>query len=344
MRIIIASTIVPFVRGGARTLATSLTKAFVGAGHEVDEILLPFWSDPDVMVEQMLALRLLDVSHDGDLLVCLRTPSYLLRHPNKVVWFLHHHRPAYDLQETPYADPVTPHSATLLDAIYESDAVGLGEARKVYAVSAVVAERLRRFNDLSCPVLYPPFDEADQYRCDNYGDYVFFPSRIAPLKRQALALEAMAHVQSDVRLVIAGQPDLPDHLEPLRELIDRHHLDDRVELLGEWIDEERKRQLYAGALAVLYPPQDEDGLGYVTLESFAAAKPVVTCTDSGGPLEVVEHDINGRVVPPEPHLIARALDQLANDPGEARHLGVGARDTLRKLDLSGETIVETLTK
>ena len=44
--------------------------------------------------------------------------------------------------------------------------------------------------------------------------------------------------------------------------------------------------LYAGALAVAYPPYDED-FGYVTLEAFLARKPVVTCVDSGGPNEFV---------------------------------------------------------
>ena len=40
------------------------------------------------------------------------------------------------------------------------------------------------------------------------------------------------------------------------------------------------------ALGVIFPPLDED-YGYVTLEAMLAAKPVITCTDSGGPLEFV---------------------------------------------------------
>ena len=47
-------------------------------------------------------------------------------------------------------------------------------------------------------------------------------------------------------------------------------------------------ELYADALAVIYPPFDED-FGYVTLEAFLARKPVITCTDSGGPNEFVQH-------------------------------------------------------
>jgi len=41
--------------------------------------------------------------------------------------------------------------------------------------------------------------------------------------------------------------------------------------------------LYANALAVIFPPVDED-YGYVTLDAFLARKLIVTTTDAGGPL------------------------------------------------------------
>ena len=52
--------------------------------------------------------------------------------------------------------------------------------------------------------------------------------------------------------------------------------------------------LYAGALAVVFPPFDED-YGYVTLEAFLSHKPVVTTTDAGGPNEFVSDGVNGYV-------------------------------------------------
>ena len=41
-------------------------------------------------------------------------------------------------------------------------------------------------------------------------------------------------------------------------------------------------------------PFDED-FGYVTLEAFLARKPVITCTDAGGPTEFVVDGVNGFV-------------------------------------------------
>ena len=56
------------------------------------------------------------------------------------------------------------------------------------------------------------------------------------------------------------------------------------------------------ALAVVYAPFDED-YGYVTLEAFLCAKPVITATDSGGTLEFVVDGENGFVCAPEPAAI-----------------------------------------
>ena len=55
----------------------------------------------------------------------------------------------------------------------------------------------------------------------------------------------------------------------------------RVRFLGE-IDDDTLIELYANALAVVYPPFDED-FGYVTLEAFLSKKPVITTSDAGEP-------------------------------------------------------------
>jgi glycosyltransferase involved in cell wall biosynthesis len=342
VRVVLASTYVPFLKGGGTTIVHSLERALRERGHEVEPVLFPFWPDPEQMVEQMLALRLLDVSDQGDILIAVRTPSYLLRHPDARVWFLHHHRPAYDLAETEFGGPQTPEYRRAYEAVVEADNVHLREAGQVYALSHVVAGRLRRYNDLDVPVLYAPLPDPEGYRCESFGDYVFFPSRITPLKRQWLAVEAMAHVKSDIRLVVAGPPDLPAHVDGLRETIEREGLEDRVELIDEWIDDERKRELIANALAVVFTSYDED-YGYVTLEALHSQKPVLTCKDSGAVLELVEDGVNGLVVPPDPQRLAEAIDRLAADRPLAEQLGSAGRDRIHRLGIDWETVVESLT-
>ena len=78
------------------------------------------------------------------------------------------------------------------------------------------------------------------------GDYVLFPSRLDPIKRQSLAVEAMRHVRRDVRLVLVGTG--PQEGE-LRQQVERSGLDGRVELAGH-VSEGHLLDLYRGALAV----------------------------------------------------------------------------------------------
>ena len=84
-------------------------------------------------------------------------------------------------------------------------------------------------------------------------------------------------------------------------------------------------ELYAGALAVVFAPFDED-FGYVTLESFLARKPVITAIDAGGPLEFVEDGVNGAVCEPTAAAIACG-DQPVRGRSPAARRPTARRDT-----------------
>ena len=96
------------------------------------------------------------------------------------------------------------------------------------------------------------------------------------------------------------------------------------------ITERQLIDLYAGALAVVFPPFDED-YGYVTLEAFLARKPVITTTDAGGPLEFVDDGVTGLVCEPTPEALGAAIARLAARSAARavagrRRLRSGARD------------------
>jgi glycosyltransferase involved in cell wall biosynthesis len=99
--------------------------------------------------------------------------------------------------------------------------------------------------------------------------------------------------------------------------------------------------LYAYARGVVFPPYDED-YGYVTLEAMLAAKPVVTCSDSGGVLEFVRHRETGLVAAPEPEKLAEALDELWQNPVRAREFGDAGRDHYDSLGISWGNVIERL--
>ncbi len=83
--------------------------------------------------------------------------------------------------------------------------------------------------------------------------------------------------------------------------------------------------LARNALACAYIPFDEDSLGYVTMEGAAAARALITTTDSGGLLELVKDGQTGLVAKPDAESLTRAFARISGDPAYARSLGKAAR-------------------
>jgi len=77
------------------------------------------------------------------------------------------------------------------------------------------------------------------------------------------------------------------------------------------------------------------------MEAFAAGKPVLTVTDSGGLLEIVSED-TGAVADPTPAALAEALDRLTSDRGRALSRGETARDLWRNKNVTWEATVRRL--
>jgi glycosyltransferase involved in cell wall biosynthesis len=250
-------------------------------------------------------------------------------HERKVVWLIHQHRSAYELWDHPeFADLSKQEEGPVVRGmIWQSDRTALGEAKRIFTNSRNVQDRLWGSVRLSSDVLYhhSPISEALlPMEPGAYGDAIVYPSRLEALKRQPLAVEAMRHVKTGVKLVLVGSG--PDELA-IRKQIDELGLSGRVSLRVGVPDEEL-HGLYLGALGVYYGPFDED-YGYVTLEGFAARRPVVTLTDSGGPLEFVTHGETGLVARPEPSAIAEAFDRLFTDRALAKRLGTAGNEKLR---------------
>ncbi len=125
----------------------------------------------------------------------------------------------------------------------------------------------------------------------------------------------------------------------LRE-IEESGLQRRVKLHGR-VSEKEKLQLYAHCLGVVYPPVDED-YGYITLEAMLSSKPVLTCTDSGGPLEFIRDGHSGYVTEPDAAALAEAMTRLYTNRARAVAFGrTGREDYLRK-EITWETVVEKL--
>jgi glycosyltransferase involved in cell wall biosynthesis len=346
MRILITTTQVPFIRGGAESHAEGLREALLEAGHQAEIIALPFkWYPPEKVLDHMLACRLFDLSEamgtPVDLLIGLKFPAYLIPHDNKVLWVLHQFRTAYDLWDHPLGDLIySPNGVEVRDAIREADRQVFPEAKRVFANSANVAARLKFFSGFEAAPLYHPPPNADRFYSAEAEDYFFFPSRLCLPKRQSLVLEALAHTKNPVVVKFAGSADEGSYEDELQRQARRLGVERRVQWLGQ-ISEKEKIDLYASALAVIYPPIDED-FGYVTLEAMLARKPVVVCLDSGGPLEFVRNGENGLVVEPNAEDLAQAFDRFWENKTMAKRWGDTGFELYREMNISWPRVVESL--
>jgi glycosyltransferase involved in cell wall biosynthesis len=321
MRIAVCAPQVPFERGGTEILAETLAEQLRSRGHDVDDVRIPFkWYPGPRALREALLWRLLDLeeaqSGPIDLVIATKFPSYAIRHPNKVVWLVHQFRQAYELDRAEFGQfGEHPFDRATVRAIHRLDHTVLGEARRLFAISQNVADRLQRSTGLAAEVLPPPPPQLDYRAAEAAGEFILSVGRLDRAKRVDLLLEAAA-LDGSLRIVVAGEGPDRDRLERLSA---QRGLDGRVTFAGRVTDDELA-ELYARCLAVFYAPFDED-FGFVPYEAFLSEKPVVTTRDAGGPLEVVVDRENGLVCDPVPAAVAEALSWFAANPDRAREWG-----------------------
>jgi glycosyltransferase involved in cell wall biosynthesis len=292
------------------------------------------------LIRSALAWRSLDLTEVGgkevDAVIATRFPSYAVRHPNKVVWLIHQYRQAYDQFGTPYSDfTASREDRRTREAISEIDRVGLTEARRVFANSRTVAQRLAKYNGIASEPLYHPPPLAGRYRGGPPGDYALCVGRLDGWKRPDLALSALPHAPA-ARLVVVGRG--PEEAR-LRRLARELGVVDRVRWITEEVGEEELLDLYAGSRLVVVTPEGED-LGYVPLEAFLSGKAVLTTEDAGGPLEFVADGETGFVVPARPEALGAALRLAWERPEALARLGEKGRQ--RAAALSWDSTVSAL--
>jgi glycosyltransferase involved in cell wall biosynthesis len=322
VRVVVAAPQVPFVRGGAELMAEDLVDALRARGHEAELVTVPFkWYPGTRVLDQAFLWRLIDLTEsDGrpiDRVIATKFPAYCVQHPNKVAWVLHQFRQAYDYDRTGLGQfSESPEDRATRRAIERLDSVALGEARRVFATSRNVADRLRRYNGVEAELLpHPP--QSLPYREAEQEGFVLSVNRLDRAKRIDLLVEA-AKREPSLRVVITGEGPDRERLEQLAS-----GLNGQVEFVGR-VGDDDLADLYARSLAVYYAPVDED-FGMVPYEAFLSGKPVITADDSGGPLEVVEDRATGLVVAPDAASIAAACVYLTSHVDEAKAWGRAGR-------------------
>lgn len=334
-RIIVVTSSPPLAEGGHTIIARSLVRALREEGHQAEVLITPdhgFGREPSSYLETW-RLKVERRGHAIDQVISLRYPSYAIRHPRHVCWLNHTMREYYDLWPQ-FRSGLSPaarvtHAAKRRALRLVDRYLLTRNVDRLFVQSRTVLERMSPWRELRAEVLYPPAPQR-AYRTDGYGDYILMVSRLTPLKRADLLIRALSTPDgSDLRAVIAG--DGEDYAR-LDALIRSLGLSGRIMLEGP-IAEPRLLDHLARCRAVCFPPLGED-YGFVTTEAFASGKAVVTCSDSGGPAELVEDGVTGRICDPEPAALARALQSLMRDRNAAVRMGEAGRLAAAKLTWS----------
>jgi glycosyltransferase involved in cell wall biosynthesis len=150
------------------------------------------------------------------------------------------------------------------------------------------------------PVYRPEGPRAD-------GRYALFVGAIQPRKDPLAALEAIALVDSDLRLLLVGPEKLG--ADRVHDAILELGLEGRVELRGH-VERDELAALYRGAAVLVYPSRYE-GFGLPVLEAMASGTPVVATTAAS--LPEVAGDAAVLVEPGNPAALAGGIERALAD-------------------------------
>jgi glycosyltransferase involved in cell wall biosynthesis len=138
------------------------------------------------------------------------------------------------------------------------------------------------------------------------------------------AVETLSREAPETSVKIAGSGPLQSELRSRVE----NGGGDVAELLG-YVSEDRKRELYDGARALIVPSVWMENYPTVVLEAMAHGKPVIG-SDRGGIGEMIEHRYNGLLYPAiDADALADRIRTLADQPSMAATLGDNGREWLQ---------------
>jgi glycosyltransferase involved in cell wall biosynthesis len=157
--------------------------------------------------------------------------------------------------------------------------------------------------------------------------HALYAGRLSPEKGIPTLLDA-ARLAPKVPLVLAGDG-------PLTTAV-RNSAGGEVRYMGS-VGTAGVAELLQGASFAIVPSQCHENLPFAAIEPVAAGVPVVASRVGGLP-EIVEHDVNGLLVPPgDPTALAEAMRALWSDPDRTARLGSAARRiAAERFSLSGQ--------
>jgi glycosyltransferase involved in cell wall biosynthesis len=323
-------------RGGAEVFYRGLIGALQAAGHEAAEV--PVHTDESTfesILESYARCYALDL-RQYDLVISTKAPTFMVSHPNHVSYLVHTLRVFYDMFEDEYGNGTSGQRAQRR-IVHALDRFGLrpGRVRRHFSIGRTPSRRLvdtsSWWQSVAFRTLHPA-PALSGFKRPKGQDYILMPGRLHRWKRVRLMIQAYRHLRRNVPLLITGTGEDEQELRMLAAG------DPRIRFLGT-VSEPALLDLYANALLVGFIPKQED-FGYITIEAFKSGKAVLTCTDSGEPLQFVRDGQTGFVAPPDARAIAERLTYAIDHRRRVTEMGGRASKAVAHIEWG--SIVETL--
>ena len=141
------------------------------------------------------------------------------------------------------------------------------------------------------------------------------------IREYVQAASTVTEKNPNIKFLLAGSEDAGNPNSISASLLHKWQRESNVEFLGH-VDDARSL-LDRSDLLVL--PSYREGFPRTILEAFAMELPVIT-SDVPGCRDIVEHGVNGLIVPPRnAEALALAILELAGSPALCRSFGVAGR-------------------
>ena len=173
---------------------------------------------------------------------------------------------------------------------------------------------------------YQQFGSVARAATANIQGRVLYLSSLMKRKGTLRVIEALPDIiarHPEARMTFTGQWWNEDDRYQAMKFIRTKGLTKYVTFTGELSGAE-KIQLYKQHDIFVFTPIEPEGLPWVILEAMSAGMPVVT-SDQGVISEVVQNDVTGYVIEPEPQKIAEKICFLLNNPQKAKTMGLKGR-------------------
>ncbi|MDP8290465.1 MAG: glycosyltransferase family 4 protein [Candidatus Susulua stagnicola] len=179
---------------------------------------------------------------------------------------------------------------------------------------------------------------------------VFHPARIGLAKGCDFSIKAMNIVKKkhpDIMLVLAGSKNIIDwgntqqkDIAYLVDLIKHFNMEDNVLIDMYTLDE--VKELYEISDICLYPSSAPEPFGLTMLEAMSMAKPMIV-TNMGGMPEIIEHGINGFIIPVRDfEAMAARISQLLEDQTLRERFGYTGREMVESHYTKEKVTQETI--